>query len=235
MQKGDFFNRSINLAGDKEHSEDVVENLCSYISQGNHEERVVSIRLLSLLKAESALPLLIELLARCEQSLGTRPIPLELLDSSDRGMEVTGELCLALARYDSGRTHEVLLRISNAPGNQYVRSMAISATGIESNWHDEGLILSYLSEKRSTRLRVAAVHAIFQTSGYRLASYKSHVLPLLADASPWIVISAVEVLALLIHHDGDVLAALEPLLGDNRYCKSYHTTVARFVSSYFRK
>jgi len=227
-----YANRFVRLASDNRYSQEAVENICGYICWGDHDKRILAIGALGYLKEDSTLQLLLSLLNKCEQSLehGT---PLDLPGSELHAMDVAGHICETLARIDNRAAHAELAKRCTDSKNVYLRAMAITATGLECNWCDENLIRRYLNQKRCARLRVAALNAIFLTGGHRLATFEPIVRPLLADPSPWVVISAVEVLALLIADDDEIIPALRPLLDDHRYCRPYHTSVALFVSSYF--
>jgi len=233
MLENEDFNRSISLAGDQKYSDNAVDNLCSYLRHGSHEELLAAIRLLGSLRPTSALQPLLDVLEECEHSLRPNEAELGLPGSAGHGLAIIGEICDSLARYDCDKSHKTLLRLINSSGNQWVRFTALRATGFESNWHDEHLVRRYLKQKRSTKLRVAALWAIHETSGYRLDGYKALVLPLLADGSPSVIIAAVDVLALFIHRDNAIMTAFEPLLADNRFCNISKATVAHYVSSYF--
>ncbi len=223
--------KAIRLASDRRFSRRPIENLCGYVVNGSHVEKLIAINSLGRIKAEGALATLFEVLEHCNSRLKGKVTSFEFVCEPRSEYPIGAEICEALARFDSEETHKELVRICNEPGNIHLRFSAIVATGYECNWHDEELILHYLQPERAIKLRVAALWAIFETGGFRLRKYKPLVLSMLSDPSPAVVIAAIDILRLQLNHDG-FYDVVEPLLEDKRYCRLVRQTVARYVSNY---
>jgi hypothetical protein len=221
----------IRLASDQEYEVDPIKNLCEHVLHGTHENRILAIEGLGILRVTSTFPLLTSILSECSQSLLGPPTPINLPGSAHHALHVASEICFTLARFDCLDPHTTLTNTCNKRGNPYLRAAAISATGIESNWHDERLISHYLSHGNPI-YRVAATNAIFMCTGLRQLKYKSLVINLLMDQSPCVVIAAVEVSALYLNQDRQIQHAFGLLLSDKRFCRQQNTTVSQFVSSY---
>lgn len=220
------------LATDAKYSDDSVENLCLHAVEGSHRHRMLAIEALGRLGATDAIEALCNLTEKTERSLESKGTATLLAGLAGRELQVVAEVCLALARLDCPESHQNLLRLVGGPGDIYIRSLALEAMGLECDWHDEALIEPYLPSARSITLRVGTLHAIFLTSGLPLQRYKAIVMPLLKDRSPYVVISAMEVLALLIHRDDEILIAFAELFGDHRFCRISHSTVSHLARSY---
>jgi HEAT repeat protein len=196
-------------------------------------ERRAAIEALGLLKAVETLPFLSSLLTICAQSLDDKSVAVGLPEADGYELDLASEILQALARLDCFESHELLLRTCLKRGDRFLRAAAISATGLEANWHDPLLVRQFLNFRRDQVFRIAAVNAVHHCSGLRLAQYKPFIVPLLDDPSPCVVTSAVEVLALLWARDDKIADLLNKLLNDTRYCKIHHTTISKFVAGYY--
>jgi len=226
--------RYIDMATDRKFGPDPIENLCGYILNGTDGERYAAIDALGYLREDTALPTLLSLLEKCAQSLREKKTKLILSGTELYAYPTGAYICETLARFNSYDTHEHLVRMCNTPGDRWLRSAAIDATGLECDYHDEALLRRYLNFKSCPILRYGAVMSMHHAFGSRLKKYRDLALPMLADPSPTVISGAIMVLIDILDED-EAIAMIGPLRADRRYCRTSRMTISQIASMYLAR
>jgi hypothetical protein len=113
-----------------------------------------------------------------------------------------------------------------------VRYFAIAALGLANNWYDVKLIESFLQPKVRPVLKVGALEAIWNTSGLRALRWKPTTVKLLDDCSPWVVLSAVDPLTMIMYTDAEVMTALKKRVDDPRFSWRKGYRVGEYIRKY---